>query len=113
MQLFFILIGVCEDDWVLEVIILVGIVCNDDVCVKMLVEVNIIQLLIELFNGEYNILIYCNKNQLFLVICFLNFGYFKFNLKEIIKFFGLFVFYILWRLFFINIDFDNLYQLKV
>ena len=45
--------GACEDDWVLEVIILVGTVCNDDACAKMLAEANIIQSLIELLNGKY------------------------------------------------------------
>ena len=43
--------GSTEDDWVLEVIILVGTVCNDDACAKMLAESNIIQCLIELLNG--------------------------------------------------------------
>ncbi|XP_052673915.1 kinesin-associated protein 3-like [Crassostrea angulata] len=44
--------GACEDDWVLEVIILVGTVCNDDACAKMLAEANIIQSLIELLNAK-------------------------------------------------------------
>lgn len=55
MWLLLTLAGACEDDWVLEVIILVGTVCNDDACAKMLAEANIIQSLIELLNGEYNI----------------------------------------------------------
>lgn len=84
--------------------------CNDDACAKMLAEANIIQSLIELLNGEYNILIYCNKNQLFLAICFLNFGHFI--VKEIIKFFGPFVFYTSWRSSSININFDNSHQPK-
>lgn len=56
------------------------------------------------------ILIYCNKNQLFLAICFLNFGHFI--VKEIIKFFGPFVFYTSWRSSSININFDNSHQPK-
>ena len=43
--------GAAEDDWVLQVIILVGTVCNDDACAKMLADSNIIQSLIELLNG--------------------------------------------------------------
>ncbi|XP_069120818.1 kinesin-associated protein 3-like isoform X1 [Argopecten irradians] len=41
-----------EDDIVLQVIILVGTVCNDDACAKMLAEANIIQCLIELLNAK-------------------------------------------------------------
>ncbi|KAK3581891.1 hypothetical protein CHS0354_024204 [Potamilus streckersoni] len=44
--------GTAEDDVVLEVIILVGTVCNDDSCAKMLAESNIIQCLIELLNAK-------------------------------------------------------------
>ncbi|KAK3087402.1 hypothetical protein FSP39_005444 [Pinctada imbricata] len=44
--------GASEDDWVLEIIILVGTVCNDDACAKMLAESNIIQMLIELLNAK-------------------------------------------------------------
>ena len=43
--------GEAEDDVVLDIIILVGTVCNDDACAKMLAESNIIQSLIELLNG--------------------------------------------------------------
>ncbi|KAJ8300671.1 hypothetical protein KUTeg_022190 [Tegillarca granosa] len=41
-----------EDDIVLEVIILVGTVCNDDACARLLAESNIIHLLIELLNAK-------------------------------------------------------------
>ena len=44
--------GAVEDDMMLEVIMLVGTVCNDDNCAKMLSESGIIQQLIELLNGE-------------------------------------------------------------
>ncbi|KAL3871441.1 hypothetical protein ACJMK2_039438 [Sinanodonta woodiana] len=44
--------GTAEDDVVLEVIILVGTVCNDDSCAKMLAKSNIIQCLIELLNAK-------------------------------------------------------------
>lgn len=44
--------GSAEDDIVLQVIILVGTVCNDDACAKMLAESNIIQCLIELLNAK-------------------------------------------------------------
>ena len=45
-------IGSAEDDLVLEVVILVGTVCNDDACAKLLAEAGIIQSLIELLNGK-------------------------------------------------------------
>lgn len=48
----FFITGSAEDDIVLEVIILVGTVCNDDACAKLLAESNIIHLLIELLNGN-------------------------------------------------------------
>ncbi|KAL5012631.1 hypothetical protein ScPMuIL_011182 [Solemya velum] len=44
--------GSSEDDLVLEVIILVGTVCNDDSCAKLLAESNVIQCLIELLNAK-------------------------------------------------------------
>ena len=46
--------GNAEDDLVLEVIILIGTVCNDDACAKLLAEAGIIQGLIELLNGRSN-----------------------------------------------------------
>ena len=50
--MFYILTGAADDDWVLQVIILVGTVCNDDISAKMLAESGIIQCLIELLNGK-------------------------------------------------------------
>ena len=47
----FFLAGAAEDDLVLEVIILVGTVCNDDSCAKLMADAGIIQCLIELLNG--------------------------------------------------------------
>ncbi len=47
--------GSAEDDLVLEVIILVGTVCSDDGCARMMAEHGIIQSLIELLNGEYSV----------------------------------------------------------
>lgn len=44
--------GKAEDDLVLEVVILVGTVCNDDACAKMLAQSGIIQSLIELLNAK-------------------------------------------------------------
>jgi len=44
--------GSASDDLVLEVIMLVGTVCNDDACAKMLAQAGIIQSLIELLNGN-------------------------------------------------------------
>ncbi|XP_052790502.1 kinesin-associated protein 3-like [Mya arenaria] len=44
--------GGAEDDWMLQVIILVGTVCNDDISARMLAETNIIQSLIELLNEK-------------------------------------------------------------
>ena len=41
-----------QDDLVLVVIMLVGTVCNDDACAKMLAQAGIIQSLIELLNGN-------------------------------------------------------------
>jgi len=45
------LLGMTEDDLVLEVIMLVGTVCNDESCAKMLAQAGIIHSLIELLNG--------------------------------------------------------------
>ncbi len=45
--------GAAEDDLVLEVVILVGTVCNDDSCAKMMAEAGIIHCLIELLNGSF------------------------------------------------------------
>ena len=44
--------GAADDDWVLEIVILVGTVCSDDACARLLADSNIIHLLIELLNGE-------------------------------------------------------------
>lgn len=49
----FLATGAAEDDWVLEVVILVGTVCSDDACAKLLAQSSIIHLLIELLNGEF------------------------------------------------------------
>ena len=47
--------GSAEDDLVLEVVILIGTVCNDDACSKLIADEGIIQSLIELLNGRPNI----------------------------------------------------------
>ena len=57
-----ILSGAAEDDLVLEVIILVGTVCNDDSCAKLMADAGIIQCLIELLNGEF--LCYTDKYEI-------------------------------------------------
>lgn len=44
--------GQCEDDYMLEVVILVGTMCNDDACAKLMAESGIIQALIELLNAK-------------------------------------------------------------
>lgn len=44
--------GSCEDDVMLEVIMLCGTVCNDDTCARMLADSGIIQSLIELLNAK-------------------------------------------------------------
>ncbi|KAK6194648.1 hypothetical protein SNE40_000246 [Patella caerulea] len=44
--------GSADDDWVLQVIILVGTVCSDDGCAVLLAQSNIIQSLIELLNAK-------------------------------------------------------------
>ncbi|ESP00888.1 hypothetical protein LOTGIDRAFT_140251 [Lottia gigantea] len=44
--------GAADDDWVLQVIILVGTVCSDDGCARLLADSNIIQSLIELLNAK-------------------------------------------------------------
>ena len=44
--------GAADDDWVLEIVILVWTVCSDDACARLLADSNIIHLLIELLNGE-------------------------------------------------------------
>ena len=50
--------GSAEDDLVLEVVILVGTVCNDDACAKLMAGSGIIQALIEMLNG---MLMYANS----------------------------------------------------
>lgn len=40
-----------EDDLILDVIVLVGAVCNDDACANMLSKSGIIEILIDLLNG--------------------------------------------------------------
>ena len=49
-------LGAADDDLVLEVIMLVGTVCSDDACAKMLAEANLIHSLIELLNGQWQLL---------------------------------------------------------
>jgi hypothetical protein len=44
--------GVVEDDFVLDVIVLVGAVCNDDACANLLSNSGIIDILIEMLNGN-------------------------------------------------------------
>ncbi|KAK7502598.1 hypothetical protein BaRGS_00006173 [Batillaria attramentaria] len=44
--------GAADDDWVLEIVILVGTVCSDDACARLLADSNIIHLLIELLNAK-------------------------------------------------------------
>lgn len=51
-------IAKCEDDFLLEVIILVGTVCNDDACAKLIAQAKIIQALIELLNGLFFVIKY-------------------------------------------------------
>lgn len=43
--------GKAEDDVVLDVIVLVGAVCNDDACANLLSKSGIIEILIDLLNG--------------------------------------------------------------
>jgi hypothetical protein len=43
--------GAAEDDLVLDVIVLVGAVCNDDACANLLSKSGIIEILIEMLNG--------------------------------------------------------------
>jgi hypothetical protein len=45
--------GNAEDDLVLDVIVLVGAVCNDDACANMLSKSGIIEILIEMLNGWF------------------------------------------------------------
>lgn len=42
-----------EDDLVLDVIVLVGAVCNDDACANLLSKSGIIEILINLLNGNF------------------------------------------------------------
>lgn len=50
-------VGVAKDDWVLEVVILVGTVCSDDACARLLADSNVIHLLIELLNGGFHVIL--------------------------------------------------------
>ena len=45
-------LGVSDDEWALGAIILVGTVCSDDACARLLADSNIIYLLIGLLNGQ-------------------------------------------------------------
>lgn len=52
--------GNAEDDLVLDVIVLVGAVCNDDACANMLSKSGIIEILIEMLNGWFlDLLVHC------------------------------------------------------
>lgn len=44
--------GQVEDDFVLDVIVLVGAICNDDACANLLSKSGIIEILIEMLNGN-------------------------------------------------------------
>lgn len=44
--------GQAEDDLILDVIVLIGAVCNDDACANMLSKSGIIEILIEMLNGK-------------------------------------------------------------
>ena len=48
------IVGEAEDDLVLDVIVLVGAVCNDDACANLLSKSGIIDILIEMLNGKIN-----------------------------------------------------------
>jgi hypothetical protein len=47
------LIGEAEDDLVLDIIVLIGAVCNDDACANLLSKSGIIDILIEMLNGKF------------------------------------------------------------
>ena len=44
--------GEADDDLVLDVIVLVGAVCNDDACANLLSKSGIIEILIEMLNAK-------------------------------------------------------------
>jgi hypothetical protein len=44
--------GQVEDDFVLDVIVLIGAICNDDACANLLSKSGIIEMLIEMLNGK-------------------------------------------------------------
>lgn len=46
--------GEAEDDLVLDIIVLIGAVCNDDACANLLSKSGIIDILIEMLNGKKN-----------------------------------------------------------
>ena len=48
----FLVVGVSEDDLVLEVVILIGTVSLDDECATVFAREGIIQMLIDLLNGK-------------------------------------------------------------
>lgn len=60
--------GQAEDDLVLDVIVLIGAVCNDDACANLLSKSGIIEILIEMLNGKINFRINLNKKQYFKII---------------------------------------------
>ena len=52
MWFIFLVVGVAEDDLVLEVVILIGTVSLDDECATVFAKEGIIQMLIDLLNGK-------------------------------------------------------------
>jgi hypothetical protein len=54
--------GNAEDDLILDVIVLIGAVCNDDSCANMLSKSGIIEILIEMLNGIDALITYYNIN---------------------------------------------------
>jgi hypothetical protein len=56
-----------EDDFVLDVIVLIGAICNDDACATMLSKSGIIESLIEMLNGTFLKLKF-NLSMIFLIL---------------------------------------------
>ena len=62
--------GNAEDDLVLDVIVLVGAVCNDDACANMLSKSGIIEILIEMLNGWFlDLLVHCPIINIYYIFC--------------------------------------------
>lgn len=66
----FLVVGVAEDDLVLEVVILIGTVSLDDECATVFAKEGIIQMLIDLLNGTNRYYLIARMHQVLFCLNF-------------------------------------------